>query len=344
MNFIFLDDTDEQAFNFLLDRVEDNYLLSKIDYSKLFPSCMFSLKLNLCQNLELIYNIDITVVRSLDEISKKIQHNSVLVTKIDSLMNNINYIKPNMFCKLIIFGEVLKNHHIEVLKKSNIDYKTFRRRSHQMVAEHVFTMLLMHYRKMDSRKIKNFIAPANIPQRRYLFNWMEIQNIKGLYGKNIGIIGMGEIGIKVARIANSFGMKVLYTQREANNIIPDAMFVDKGQLLLNSDVVTLHLPLNNSTLNYFNKKDFELLKHEAVLINTSRARLIDKVALEQWIESDKCGGFLSDVYAKEPINKKELVGSNGKVLYTPHIAGLPVESQIEDIIKIITGTLCKGVQ
>ena len=329
MKIVFMDDTDEKAFDFLLDNVEDNYLLSqlKFDININREICLF-------KNLEYLYHVNIFVVNSLKEIESLKTDVAILITKADSFFQNIDHIKSNSFKEVIFFGEILKPHQIDILKNLNVKYQTFKRSSHQMVAEHIFTLLLMHYRKMTDSKIQNFYSPANTPRRRYLFNWMGIQGVQGLYNKTIGIVGLGEIGVKVARIANAFGMLVVYTQREENpTLYHNAKFVDKKRLLANSDIISLNIPLNNSTINYLSKDDFKVLKKGAVIVNSARARLIEKKSLEHWLESDSCGGYLADVHYIEPVDKEEVLHT--KTLLTPHIGGLPVEAHISDILTII---------
>lgn len=152
-------------------------------------------------------------------------------------------------------------------------------------------------------------------------------------GKTLGIVGLGNIGKEVAKMARHLGMRVL-----ANDLVYDEDFLksigaEKSELenlLQKSDFVTFHSPLTNLTNQMVNKKLLSLLKPGAYLINTSRGEVIDEKALLAAVESGKIAGVALDVFSEEPpINNeflKRLI-SNPKVIATPHIATFIPETQ-----------------
>ena len=119
-----------------------------------------------------------------------------------------------------------------------------------------------------------------------------------LYGKTFGIVGLGNIGRQVARIAEAFGCNVLCFKRTPD---PNYCCVDLETLLKNSDIVTLHLPLNDQTEKIIGKKELSLMKPNAILVNVSRGAVTDEKAVADAIKNHTIGGFATDVYSVEPM-------------------------------------------
>ncbi|MCR5038125.1 MAG: hydroxyacid dehydrogenase, partial [Bacteroidales bacterium] len=123
-------------------------------------------------------------------------------------------------------------------------------------------------------------------------------------GKTIGIIGMGNIGQRVAKLANAFGCKVLAWNRTPKQI-EGVTFVDKETLLKESDIVTLHIALNSETRDFITEKEFALMKPSAILINTARGPVVNEQALAKALKEGKIAGAATDVYGIEPPLKPE---------------------------------------
>lgn len=149
-----------------------------------------------------------------------------------------------------------------------------------------------------------------------------------LYGKTIGIIGVGRIGSRVAKYSKSFGLKVY-----GNDINPAVRkkyrfinFCSLDKLLEVSDIVTIHTPLDKTTRYILNKRNLNKIKHNSVLINCARGGVIEETALIKAVKSGKIGYAGIDVFENEPrVNKKLLKLRN--VILTPHLAGKTVESK-----------------
>ncbi len=120
-----------------------------------------------------------------------------------------------------------------------------------------------------------------------------------LNGKIVGIIGAGEIGLRVANIAMAFGCKVLAYSRTRKDI-PNITFVDKTTLLQQADIVSLHTPLTEATKYLIGKKELLLMKKSAILINTARGLVVDNKALCSALQEGEIAGAAIDVYEKEP--------------------------------------------
>lgn len=155
-----------------------------------------------------------------------------------------------------------------------------------------------------------------------------------LYGKTFGIVGLGNIGRQVARIAEAFGCNVLCFKRT-----PDQNYccVDLETLLKNSDIVTLHLPLNDQTEKIIGKKELSLMKPNAILVNVSRGAVTDEKAVAEALKNHTIGGFATDVYSVEPmenISPLNEIKDFENVLLTPHMAWGAYESRIRCINEI----------
>ncbi len=153
-------------------------------------------------------------------------------------------------------------------------------------------------------------------------------------GKTIGIIGYGEIGKKVAGIANAFGMKVLVytrTQKYDNSV----QFVDFSTLLSESDIVSVHCPLNAQSEGMMNKDAFSKMKDGAVFINTARGPIVDENALRDALVSGKLMGAGLDVLTKEPMAEDCPLFGIKNCIITPHIAwaALETRAKLMEIVK-----------
>lgn len=151
-----------------------------------------------------------------------------------------------------------------------------------------------------------------------------------LQGKTLGIIGLGQIGQAVAKRMHAFDMPILYTQRHrlpiSREVELGAKFVSQTELLANSDVVSLHLPLNEHTKYLLGAAEFKQMKSTAVLINAARGPIIDESALTEALKQHIIAGAALDVYEHEPEVSKELKQMKN-VLLTPHLGNATIEAR-----------------
>lgn len=145
-------------------------------------------------------------------------------------------------------------------------------------------------------------------------------------GKTIGIIGYGEIGRRVSDIACAFGMKVLvYTRTPKNDT--RVSFVDFDTLLRESDIVSVHCPLNEQSMGMMNAEAFGKMKDGAVFINTARGPIVDENALREALLSGKLMGAGLDVLVKEPMEENCPLFGLENCIITPHIAWAALETR-----------------
>lgn len=145
----------------------------------------------------------------------------------------------------------------------------------------------------------------------------------------LGVIGVGNVGRKVAAAAEILGMKVLLNDPPRQRSEKDQIFVDLNHLLKESDVISLHVPLNrggaDNTFEMVNDDFTNMMKMGAVLINTSRGAVVQEVALLRSLESGKLSDVILDVFPEEPNIKPELL--KAITLATPHIAGYSLDGK-----------------
>jgi D-3-phosphoglycerate dehydrogenase len=151
-----------------------------------------------------------------------------------------------------------------------------------------------------------------------------------LKGKTLGTIGLGNIGERVAKLAKAFGMNILITKRTPPDSALlkelEAEFVPLSELLKRSDVVTIHIPYTAETHHMIGKKELQLMKKGAYLVNTSRGPIIDENALLKALQSEKLKGAALDVYEFEPPADWTLI-QLPNVVCTPHIGAETEETQ-----------------
>ena len=180
--------------------------------------------------------------------------------------------------------------------------------STQAVAELAVALMVDVYRKvLENDRITREC------QRKGLMPGREIG------GKTLGIIGMGNIGQRVARIALAYGCKVLAWNRTPKTV-EGVTFVDKETLLKESDIVTLHIALNSETRDFITEKELKLMKPSAILINTARGPVVNEQALADALKQGVISGAATDVYGTEPPLKPThpLFGAPNLVML-PHI-------------------------
>jgi glyoxylate reductase len=151
-----------------------------------------------------------------------------------------------------------------------------------------------------------------------------------VWGKTLGIIGFGRIGRGVARRAQGFQMRVLYSDavRAPADVEKElrAEFVDRDRLFRESDFISLHVPLLPDTRHLISKENLDKMKPTAYLINTARGPVVDEAALAEALERKKIAGAALDVFEAEPKASPALLGRKDVIL-TPHIASASVETR-----------------
>ncbi len=159
-----------------------------------------------------------------------------------------------------------------------------------------------------------------------------------VFGKTLGIVGYGSIGRAVEKAAKGLGINVIvYTRTAKEN--GETNFVDFETLLRESDIISLHCPLNEQSQDLMNEETFAKCKDGAFFINTSRGGTVDETALYNALKSGKLSGAAVDVLRKEPMDKESILETAPNIIITPHTAWAPLTTRlrllgiVEDNIK-----------
>jgi len=146
--------------------------------------------------------------------------------------------------------------------------------------------------------------------------WRPMQGME-LRGKTLGVVGLGGIGREMARIASGIGLKVVAWNRSPR---PDAKvpMVDIDELLRQSDIVSLHLGLNDHTRGFLDRARLRKAKKGVIVVNTARAGVVDEPALLELLKSGHVGHYATDVFAKEPVDPNEPLLKLANVTLTSH--------------------------
>lgn len=149
-----------------------------------------------------------------------------------------------------------------------------------------------------------------------------------LAGKKFGIMGLGNIGMKVATIARDFGMDVYACTSKNATDLPDWITkVNKDGLLAVSDILSLHCPLADDTYHFINEESLEKMKDTAILVNTGRGPLVDENAVAAALHAGELGAYCADVMEQEPPQKENPLFGEPNAYLTPHIAWATYEAR-----------------
>ncbi len=214
----------------------------------------------------------------------------------------------------------------DYMKKRDIAVTNVKGYSTQSVVQHTFALLFYIYEKLayyDQFVKSGEYAASDIFSR---FD----KKFNELSGKTWGIIGLGEIGRGVARVAEAFGCRVIYYSTSGKNTSTIWKRVEFETLLKESDIISIHAPLNSDTEYLIDENALKLMKNTAVLLNLGRGNIIREEALLKALETDEIGGAGLDVISEEPMrpdNPLLNVKDSTRLIITPHIAWATVEAR-----------------
>ena len=244
---------------------------------------------------------------NLDELKRRAEAAEVIIESNIPLRKDFLDACPNLKMLSIAFTG-LDHIDMEECERRGIVVKNAAGYSTEAVAELAIALMIDLYRKVLEND-----AITRQCNRKGIMPGREIG------GKALGIIGMGNIGQRVAKIANAFGCKVLAWNRTPKQI-DGLTFVDKETLLKESDIVTLHIALNNETRDFITAKDFALMKPNSLLINTARGPVVNETALANALKQGQIAAAATDVYGKEPpLNQNNPLFGAPNLIMLPHI-------------------------
>ncbi|PIB29347.1 phosphoglycerate dehydrogenase [Maribacter sp. 4U21] len=275
---------------------------------------------------------DMNIITGFDEVSlqKNIANTTIdaIITRgkgqvREKLLNQLPHLKVISRC-----GVGLDNIDVAAATKKGIKVVNAPNSNANTIAEHTISLLLMLQRNL-------YDAITMVKEGR----WNERGTYVGdeIHGKTLGILGLGNIGKKVARIADAMGMNIIYWSAQKEDV--PYPFLSLEEVLKNSDALSLHLPLTTETEHLINEKALAKMKTTALLINTARGKIIDQEALSKALANKKIGGFASDVLAVEPPETKESLLQYPNTLITAHVGSLTATTYTQMCVMTVENTL-----
>ena len=279
-------------------------------------------------------DIDLSIFKNLGEVKiyqttkptetlKRIKNADIVLTNKVVIDKEI---MDNSTIKMIqILATGMNNVDLEYAKQKGIIVKNVVGYSTESVAQLTFAMVLEFMNKLRyyDEYAKTKYSDSEI--------FTHIVDFSELNGKTWGIIGLGTIGKRVAKIAECFGCNVVYYSTSGKNHDSKYKRVELDEVL-KSDIISIHAPLNENTQNLLNKNNLDLIKKDAILINMGRGGIVNEKDLAEII--DKKGFFAGfDVFTSEPIKKDNPLLKVKNIILTPHIAWASKEAR-EKLIKL----------
>ena len=216
---------------------------------------------------------------------------------------------------------------IDACKANNITVTNAPGYSSDSVAQHVFALILSLTSLVDQHSTASKSGDwANCQDFSFTLN-----PIHELAGKTLGIVGLGGIGKKVAKIASAFGMNIAAAHQSSMDRIKmhgiKINWLPHEELFQQADIITLHCPLTDSTNQLINQANLSKMKKSAILINTGRGQIIDEAALANALNNQEIAGAGLDVLSSEPPQSSNPLLSAKNCAITPHIAWASVEAR-----------------
>jgi phosphoglycerate dehydrogenase-like enzyme len=233
-------------------------------------------------------------------------------------------------------------------ESAGVQVLTLRRRANISTAEQGLTLMLGLARQLtrnanliSMEQLKNAGYSPTTYDRSHTpnGNWARIPGMVTLYQRQLGIVGLGEIGRELALRAIALGMRIVYTQRTRLPAdverLYQASYVSLEELLVTSDCISLHLPRGPETINFISERELSTIKPGAFLINVSQPNLVDREALRCALASGRLGGYGLDTFYEEPGDSNDPLIQFPNVIVTPHLGGSPRWNSLDDIGELL---------
>jgi len=248
------------------------------------------------------------------------------------------------------YGFTSRNIDSSACNAAGVELLTIRRRANISTAEQGLTLMLGLARQLTRNA--NLISTEQLETAGYTpttydrshtpnGNWARIPGMVTLYRRQLGIVGLGEIGRELALRALALGMRVVYSQRAR---LPteveqqyQATYCSLDELLGQSDFISLHLPRSPATVNFIGARELSTIKPGAFLINVSQPNLVEREALRQALAAGRLGGYGLDTFYEEPGDAADPLIQFPNVIVTPHLGGSPRWNSLDDIEEVIVG-------
>lgn len=257
-----------------------------------------------------------------DEVAEKIADADMVVCNKTLLDKNTLRLAKNL--KYIgLFATGYNNIDIDYCKAHNIAVCNAGSYSTNAVAQHTFALILEHFN--NTSNYNKYVQDGRWKRSKTFSPF--VYPLSELAGKTLGIVGFGNIGRAVAKIANAFEMRVIAYNRSEKQA-DGVEFVSFETLLEQSDIVSVHSPLNSESENMFDKNAFAKMKKDALFVNTARGGIMVEQDLFDALQSGHLGGAAIDTLKVEPMEEDCILMGAKNCIMTPHIAWAPVETRV----------------
>jgi len=274
-----------------------------------------------------------------EQILERIQGFDVVVTKEMPVSGDTIRSFPDSVKLIVEAGTGYNNHDLEAIKEKGLTLCNVPAYSTERVAHTAIMMILNLSSSM--RKQMNMLHDGD---RSNFTRCMQVDHVE-VNGKILGVIGTGNIGREVIKIAQALGMKILAYARTPREDEPGIRFASLEEVLAQSDYLTLHCPLNAETHHLINRERLALMKPTACIVNTARGALIDEEALIEALKEGRIAGAGLDVQETEPPAEDNPLYDMDNVILTPHMGwrGLETRQRLvsiaaDDIKNFLVGT------
>ncbi len=242
------------------------------------------------------------------------------------------------------YGFITRNIDLGACAARNVVVSTQRRRVNVALSELAFALMagmgkhlfeLNHV--IDEKRLNAAGFQIRPYDKRYTggSNFARIPKLRTMFGKTLGVIGFGEVGREIARKAQAFEMKVIYTQRtrlsEAEENFYNARYVPLMELMAQSDYMTVNLPVTDQTKGILGADELRAAKIGSFLVNVSRPELIDRAALFEALDAGRLAGYGTDVWFERPARSDDPVFNYKNIIVMPHTAIADRHNALEDI-------------
>ena len=260
-----------------------------------------------------------------EEVEERVKDASIILTnKVVLNKDNLkNAEKLEIICET---ATGFNNIDTEYAKSKNIAVTNVAGYSTPTVAQHTFATLLHLYDKIGY--YDEFVKSGEYSKSGMFTNLDKPFN--DIEGKKWGIVGLGNIGKKVAKIAEAFGAEIVYYSTSGKNNNSNYKRVELDELLSESDIISIHSPLNSNTQGLFNYDNLKKMKKSAVLINMGRGPIVVEKDLAKALDENIIAGAGLDVFSVEPIPEDSpllKIKNKEKIVMTPHIAWASIEAR-----------------
>lgn len=257
-----------------------------------------------------------------DEVAEKIADADMVVCNKTLLDKNTLRLAKNL--KYIgLFATGYNNIDIDYCKEHNIAVCNAGSYSTNAVAQHTFALILEHFN--NTANYNKYVQDGRWKRSKTFSPF--VYPLSELAGKTLGIVGFGNIGRAVAKIANAFEMRVIAFNRSEKQA-DGVEFVSFDSLLEQSDIVSVHCPLNSGSEDMFDKNAFAKMKKGALFVNTARGGVMVEQDLFDALQSEHLGGAAIDTLRVEPMEEDCILMGAKNCIMTPHIAWAPVETRV----------------